>query len=171
MRKAALLGAAVLMLAACTVSGDDSAAETGLETATTLATPTSETTPAGADSAPAIGAEVLFDGEACSYSGPSAVPDGTKVTFVFEATAKPDDIALVVGGVEPGTTWEQFTDWAATTAAGGPPPFAARGYRVIYGPGALEMTLIETDYMVACATSPSDTNENFAAGFIQVTGT
>jgi hypothetical protein len=118
--------------------------------------------------AAATEAKVVFDGEACSYVGPVVVPDGTKVVFEFEATAKPDAIAMVVGGVEPGTTWEQFVDWAANTRAGGPPPFASGGYRVLYGPGSLDMTLFEKDYMVACATSPSDTRENFAAAFIEV---
>lgn len=169
MRRTTALVAALLLLAGCGGSGgdagSDSAPATGSGVAQSEPTVVPTTTPAEVE------AKVVFDGDSCSYAGPEAVLDGTKVAFEFEATAKPDDIAMIVGGVEPGTTWEQFVDWAANNPAGGPPPFAAGGYRVVYGPGSLVMTLFGADYMVACATSPSDTKENFAAGLIEVSET
>jgi ABC-type glycerol-3-phosphate transport system substrate-binding protein len=168
MRKTTSLIVALVMLAGCGGSSETAASDPAPEAravaeSATTAVPT--TTPAAMD------AKVVFDGEACSYVGPAIVPDGTTVAFEFEATAKPDAIAMVVGGVEPGTTWEQYAEWADRNAAGSPPPFGTPDYRILLGPGSLSVELHDTDYVVNCATSPSDTNENFAAAFIEVSET
>jgi glucose/arabinose dehydrogenase len=169
MRGTTSLIVALLMLAGCGGSGEDAVSNAAPETASAGAQ--SESTAAPTTTPAEMDAKVVFDGETCSYVGPAAVPDGTKVAFEFEATAKSDDIAMVVGGVEPGTTWEQYAEWADRAAAGSPPPFGTSDYRVLIGPGSLAVTLHDTDYVVNCATSPSDTNENFAAAFIEVSET
>jgi hypothetical protein len=74
MRNAAFLGTAFLMLADCGASGDDSASGADSEPA-----PTPAMAPAATAAEGPIAAKVIFDGVACSYSGPAVVADGTSI--------------------------------------------------------------------------------------------
>ena len=108
-----LIGALVLVVAAC--SGTASPAATpGLGTATPLAASPGPPTATPA----AISATVTFDGQTCTYAGPAVIPRGAAVTFTLVNTpawAKGSTGAgLFVTPVQDGTTWEQVLAWAET---------------------------------------------------------
>lgn len=118
----------------------------------------------------ALEVKVVFDGETCSYEGPATVPSGASVIFAFEATAKPDDVALVVLEIDEGTTWEQVVESteklpASTTSR----PAWVNDYDVHIGPGSMEKVLNQGDYLVTCNTSPEDTDRVHPAAFIEAT--
>lgn len=117
-------------------------------------------------------AKVVFDGEACSYDGPTLVPAGTKLDIDFEATARPDFVALVVLGVVEGTTWEEVVEGTETIPASGPAfPEWARTDRinVFFGPGTMTNLLQAGEYAVTCNTAPEDTDKVHPAALIEVT--
>jgi hypothetical protein len=108
-----LIGALVLMVAAC--SGSASPAAT-LGPAT--ATPAAATPGAATATTAAISATVTFDGQACTYAGPAVIPRGAAVTFTLVNTPAWEKgslgAALLTAPVRDGTTWEQALAWAET---------------------------------------------------------
>jgi hypothetical protein len=116
----------------------------------------------------AIEVKVMFDGETCSYEGPATVPSGALVIFAFEATAKPDDVALVVFEVDEGTTWEQVVESTEKLPASTmSPPAWVNDYDVHIGSGLMEKVLDQGDHLVTCNTSPEDTDHVYPAAFIE----
>ena len=113
-----LIGALAVAVAAC--GGAASPAPTQVP-----ATPPPAETPAPSTAAPVtpsqaafITVTVSFDGETCTYSGPSVVPHGSTLVFTLENTpaAMADGIgaALIVTPVLEGTSWEQVLAYAET---------------------------------------------------------
>ncbi len=101
-----LIGALVLVVAACSGSASP-AATLGPATATPAAA-----TPGAATATPAaISATVTFDGQACTYDGPPVIPRGTAVTFTLVNTPAWEKgslgAGLLVAPVLDGTTWAQ----------------------------------------------------------------
>jgi type IV secretory pathway protease TraF len=108
-----LIGALVLVVAACSGNASPTATpEPG--TATPLAASPGPTTATPA----AISAAVTFDGQACTYAGPAVIPRGAAVTFTLVNTPAWEKgslgAALLVAPVRDGTTWEQVLAYAAT---------------------------------------------------------
>ena len=93
-------GLLAVMLAACSsgTSAAPSAAPsvepTPQPTPTTAATPAPTASPAPTATTPGLSVKVTFDGETCSYVGPTVIPDGTMLRFEYA----PDQ---EVGGVIP----------------------------------------------------------------------
>lgn len=118
-----------------------------------------------------VPATVTFDGESCVYEGPSAVKSGTQISFEFEATATPDEVAFVVVGIAEGTTWDEVVEAAETLPASGQAPSFVRIDRVDVhiGPGSLLATLVGDQYLVSCNTAPEDTDRVHPAALIEVT--
>lgn len=56
----------------------------------------------------ALDVKVTFDGETCTYLGPSVVPDGTVMRFEYAPNQEWIGTYLIVYGVEPGTSWEEL---------------------------------------------------------------
>lgn len=129
-----------------------------------------ETAMAAAPVAPTA-AKVTFDGEQCSYEGPAMVPANAELTFEFDSSVEPDSVALVVGPLREGYTWEDVLEYAAEHGAGHVPPFAAPGYKIKYGPGSLVMTLDTGTHFAVCDTAPEYTNSHYPAALIEVTET
>jgi hypothetical protein len=116
-----------------------------------------------------IEAAVVFDGEACFYDGPLAVPKGSTMTFEFEATARPESVALAIVGITEGTTWEEIVESSGDGAAQTIPPFAKLAdFEVRFGPGTLSTTLDGALYLVSCNTAPEDTDAVYPAALIEV---
>ncbi|MDJ0767586.1 MAG: nuclear transport factor 2 family protein [Ilumatobacter sp.] len=117
-----------------------------------------------------IPVSVQFDGETCAYDGPDQAAVGTQLRFELGATAGDEDVALIVGRVTAGTTWDEVVEYAATHPAteGQPPPFAEPGYKIRMGVGLLLVPLDTAgDYVVQCATAPHSTDAVFPATFIE----
>jgi hypothetical protein len=116
----------------------------------------------------AIDVSVVFDGETCSYDGPTEVVLGTVLSITFDDSAYPG--AMVIGHVRDGTTQEEFISYIESTPGGSPPPYAGDanpGIRI--GAGPLEVVLDQAGaYTLSCGTSPQDTNEQFAGAWIEV---
>jgi hypothetical protein len=173
-----LVAALVLLLAACGGASGDVAAEDGTDAATTEATQApsttqeeAETTVPATPASPSIEAKVVFDGESCVYQGPLVVPDGVEIAFDFEATARPENVALVVVGVVDGTTWEEIAHDADTIPASTsdiPSWVRVDDLDVRITPGSLTVPLEIGDYAVTCNTSPTDTDRVYPAALIEV---
>jgi hypothetical protein len=129
----ALASAAVLALAACTGSSS---------TSEPTQSPTKTEPPASAEPTRApLDVRVTFDGEKCIYQGPTVLLDGTVLRVEFVPTvANPDDTALLLAGVLPGTTLDMVLDpknLEYTT-----PPWLVLGYMTQqYGPGTTPYTI------------------------------
>ncbi|MCJ7712819.1 MAG: hypothetical protein MUQ32_18535 [Chloroflexi bacterium] len=54
--------------------------------------------------------KVTFDGETCTYLGPSVIPDGTVVKFEYAPDLEVAGSYLMVYGVKPGTTFEDLLE-------------------------------------------------------------
>ncbi len=114
-----LIGALVLVVAACSGSASPTAtpgpATATLVAATPAANPAS-TAPAATPVA--ISATVTFDGQACTYAGPAVIPRGAAVTFTLVNTPAWEKgslgAALLVTPVLDGTSWEQVLAYAET---------------------------------------------------------
>lgn len=113
-------------------------------------------------------AKVTFDGEECFYEGPDTLPAQVELTFEFEPIVEPDNVALIVGPLTEGYTWEEVLKYSAENPAGHVPPFAAPGYEIRYGPGPLVLTLDAGTYVAICDTSPEYTNSRHPAALIEV---
>jgi len=181
-----LLGALALAVAAC--GGAASPAPTQVP-----ATPTPAETPAPSTAAPVtpspaafITVSVSFDGETCTYSGPSVVPHGSTLVFTLENTtaAMADGIgaALIVLPVLDGTTWEQVLadtakakqtdtpDWAIIPGAGSD---GLAEVEILYPNSAALGTILTTEmtrstYYVGCGTSFETTNKPYPALLLKV---
>ncbi len=114
-----LIGALVLVVAACGGSASPTATP-GPATATPVAATPAATpaTPAPTATPAAISAAVTFDGQTCTYAGPPVIPRGASVTFTLVNTPAWEKgslgAALLVAPVRDGTTWEQVLAYAAT---------------------------------------------------------
>jgi hypothetical protein len=181
-----LIGAVAVAVAAC--GGAASPAPTQV-----LATGTPAETPAPSTAAPVtpsqtafITVTVSFDGETCTYSGPSVVPHGSTLVFTLENTpaAMADGIgaALIVTPVLEGTTWEQVLadtadlrqtdtpDWAIIPGAGSD---GLAEVEVLYPNSAalgtiLAMEMMRSTYYVGCGTSFETTNKPYPAVLLKV---
>jgi hypothetical protein len=54
--------------------------------------------------------KVTFDGETCTYLGPSVIPDGTVMEFEYAPDQEAAGSYLIVYAVKPGTTWEMLLE-------------------------------------------------------------
>ena len=113
--------------------------------------------------------KVTFNGEQCFYEGPATMPAQAEVTFSFEPSVEPDNVALVVGSVRDGYTWEDIVEYSENYGAGHVPPFAGPDYRIQYGAGSLVMPMDVGTYVVVCDTSPEYTDSRHPAALIEVT--
>ncbi len=127
-----------------------------------------ETVMAAAQAAP-MEPRVTFNGEQCFYEGPETMPAGAEVKFNFEPSVEPDKVALVVGSVKDGYTWEDIVEYSEDHGAGHVPPFAGPNYKIQYGAGSLVVAMEAGTYMVICDTSPQYTNSRHPAALIEVT--
>lgn len=181
-----LIGTLALAVAAC--GGAASTAPTEVPaTATPAAAPTPATAePATPSPAAFITVTVSFDGETCTYSGPSVVPHGSTLVFTLENSpaAMADGIgaALIVLPVLDGTTWERVladtanakqTDtpaWAVIPGAGSD---GLAEVEVLYPNSAALGTILTTEmtrstYYVGCGTSFETTNKPYPALLLKV---
>lgn len=159
-RLTTLIGALVLVVAACGGSASPTATQAPVTPAP--AATAAPATPTPAATRLAISAAVTFDGQKCSYAGPSAVPLMATVKFTLTNTpaAGVQGAALIVGPVVEGTTWEQVVEWA-----NGPEPdfdrvFLGQVETHLLTPGEAEsspLTAVITrnlSYFVLCLTNP-----------------
>ena len=121
-----LAGLLSVVLAACTSGAAPSAtAEPSAQSPEALApSPSAQSPEAPAPSpsaqspeAPAptattavLDVKVTFDGETCTYLGPSAILDGTAVRFEYAPDEQVASSYLMVYGVEPGITFQDLLD-------------------------------------------------------------
>ena len=126
-----------------------------------------ESATAAAQAAPI--ANVTFDGEQCIYDGPVTMPVAPEVAFEFAPSVEPDRVALVVGPLKEGYTWEDVLESAEADGAGHVPRWAGPGYQIQYGPGSLVVAMEPGPYIVTCDTSPAYTNSRYPAALIEVT--
>ncbi len=154
----------LMVLAGCG-SGEDTTSAAGPETITQ---PTQQPTTA-LDPAPqtgeAVDARVIFDGETCSYLGPTIIPSDTEVTFEFDDAAHP--AALVVLSVDDETTWEQVLQATGPGTARVVPEWVQQYWAQIES-GSLVRRLDPGDYLVTCNTAPEDTDAVHPATLIEV---
>lgn len=73
--------------------------------------------PAPTPTAAVLDVKVTFDGETCTYLGPSVILDGTVMRFEFEPTPNVTDPTLLIYGVQPGTTYEMLLESVAADDA------------------------------------------------------
>ena len=181
-----LIGTLALAVAAC----GGAASPTPTEVPAT-ATPAATSTPATAEPvtpSPAafITVSVSFDGETCTYSGPSVVPHGSTLVFTLENTtaAMADGIgaALIVLPVLDGTTWEQVLADTAKAKQTDTPPWAVipgagsdglAEVEILYPNSAALGTILTTEmtrstYYVGCGTSFETTNKPYPALLLKV---
>ena len=153
-RLIALASAAVLALAACTG---------GPATSAPTQSPKSTEPPASAEPTRApVDVRVTFDGERCIYEGPTVLLDGTVLRVEYAPTiANPDDAALLLAGVLPGTTLEMVFD--ETNKDYTTPPWLVLGYMTQQiGPGTTPYTITSFHqealggHFVGCFVKDSD---------------
>ena len=63
----------------------------------------------------ALSVKVTFDGESCTYFGPTVIPDGTVVRFEYVPDQTVLGSYLLIYGIEPGTTFQDLLDSLATS--------------------------------------------------------
>jgi hypothetical protein len=109
-----MAGLLAVTLAACTSgssstpSPESTAVPTPEALPTTAATPEPVATPAPTSTTAALSVKVTFDGEVCSYIGPTVIPDGTVVRFEYVPDQTVGGSYLMVYGIKPGTTFEDL---------------------------------------------------------------
>ena len=116
-----IAGVLALVLAGCTAGGAATpAAEPSQPSAEAQATPevvqpTASTTPkpteAPTTTTVALDVKVTFDGETCTYFGPTTIVDGTVLRFEFAPDQAVLNAYLLVVGVKEGTTEQTVSDW------------------------------------------------------------
>ena len=105
-----MAGLLAVMLAACSsgTSAEPSAAPsvepTPQPTPTTAATPAPAASPAPT-ATPGLSVKVTFDGETCTYAGPTVLPDETMLRIEYAPDQEVGGSTLLVYGIKPGTTW------------------------------------------------------------------
>jgi hypothetical protein len=111
-----MAGLLAVALAACTSglsstpSPEPTVAPTPKPTPTTAETPGPAATPAPTSTTAALNVKVTFDGETCSYVGPTVIPDGTVMRFEYLPDAQVIGSYLMVYGIKPGTTFQDLVD-------------------------------------------------------------
>lgn len=115
-------------------------------------TPQPSTAPAASlaptPTAAVLDVKVTFDGETCTYLGPSVILDGTLMRFEFAPDPDVEDASLLVYGVQPGTTYEMLLEAVAASTDGdftiGIPDWVIQPtYATVDGAGSL-LYLIES---------------------------
>jgi hypothetical protein len=168
-----LMGALVLVVAACSSSGSPTAvppSATPAQATQAPATAAAVATPAPATATSlAISASVAFDGKACTYAGPAVVPMGSTVTLTLTSTYAKASMVYVMPVVD-GTTWDQIVADtgkipASQAAAWVKIPGAGQdGYAEIrYNPTSVTTVITRNAYFVGCGTAPTDTDKMFPA--------
>jgi hypothetical protein len=180
-----MIGTLALVVAACSAGASPSPAPTSTPTATAVAATPSPATPAPATPAPsassmAITAAVAFDGQACTYAGPTVVPSGVVVMFSMVNTpaALKNSVgaALAVVPVPDGMTWDQLVAYGKTGKQSVVPPWydATPGEIAVLfpEPAALGHTMaipmIRNAYLVSCGTAPTETDRIYPAILLKV---
>jgi len=111
-----MAGLLAVTLAACTsgssstLSPEPKVAPTPEPTPTMAATPEPAATSAPTSPTAALSVRVTFDGDTCSYIGPTVIPDGTVVQFDYVPDQTVLGSYLMVYGIEPGTTFQMLLD-------------------------------------------------------------
>jgi hypothetical protein len=145
-RIVAILTVMVLVVAGCATTDDAATAEESTTATQTAAAPTTNTEPTP-QASEAVDAKVVFDGDACSYLGPTVIPAGTETTLEFDDSARP--AALVVLLVEAGTSWDEVV---ASTGPGTASPAAIPAWVIDYWVQVESGSLVRT-FTQAEATS------------------
>lgn len=161
----ALIVSVALVLAACGGDGDEAASVEEPTVTTQAAQEPTTTSEPSAQAVESVDAKVVFDGEACSYLGPTVIPAGTEVTFDFDDSAHP--AALVVLLVEEGTTWDQVVEASGPGTAQKVPPWVV-SYWVQIETGSQVRTIGQGNYLVTCNTAPEDGDVVHPAALIEV---
>jgi hypothetical protein len=166
-----LLGALVLVVAACGGSASPTAVPATATPITATPAPATPATTAPTMTPVAISASVAFDGKACTYAGPAVVPMGASVTLTLTSTyAKPSMVVLMP--VVDGTTWDQIVADTAKIPASQVPAWGkmpAAGYAEIKNnPTSVTTVITRNAYFVGCATAPIDTDKMFPAVLLKV---
>ena len=168
-----MAGLLAVMLAACSSgtsaapSAAPSAEPTPQPTPTTAATPAPTASPAPTATTPGLSVKVTFDGETCTYAGPTVIPDGTMLRFEYAPDQEVGGSYLIVYGVKPGTTVEMAVENGpdGTTVVSDPPDWVLQTTASwIQGAGTLLYTVRSVQhgsddvdyavggYQVACST-------------------
>jgi hypothetical protein len=142
-------GLLAVMLAACSsgTSAEPSAAPsvepTPQPTPTTAATPAPAASPAPT-ATPGLSVKVTFDGETCTYVGPTVLPDETMLRIEYAPDQEVGGSYLIVYGVDPGTTIETAHAYApnGTKTVADPPDWVILPtVATIHGAGTLLYTV------------------------------
>lgn len=176
-------GLLALSLAACTSGSSPAPTEPSPATSAepspvTSAEPSAAVSPSAA--AEPLALAVTFDGETCTYTGPTVVPEGTLTEFSYAAADGTEASVLVVGAVLPGTTWEQIVADVGTRAGSDVPDWFSQlsFINVEDGDSALytlrgELGQSFGGYFVGCATTPESeggSDRMFPAALIELGG-
>ncbi len=111
-----MTGLLAVMLAACSSgtsvapSGAPSIEPTPQPTPATAATPAPTASPAPTATTPGLSVKVTFDGETCTYVGPTVIPDGTMLRFEYVPDQEVAGSISSIYGVKPGTTYQDLLD-------------------------------------------------------------
>ena len=105
-----MAGLLAVMLAACSSGTSPAPSAAPSVEPTSQPTPTTAATPAPTATTPGLSAKVTFDGETCSYVGPTVLPDGTILRIEYAPDQEFAASRLLIYGVEPGTTYQDLLD-------------------------------------------------------------
>lgn len=128
---------------------------------------------------------VTWDGTACSYLGPTVIPDGTLARFTYSVTVEVGVATplLAVLGVTPGTTWETIVEYVEGHAASEVPAWAIiTGHAEIPENSSAIFTVsrraggagpVVGGYLVGCATAPASDGGSdvmYPAALLEIAG-
>jgi hypothetical protein len=169
-----LVAALAVTVAACS-AGSGSATEPAVTpdpataaAAVTAAPTKAPATPEPSASAVEIPVAVVWDGKACTYTGPTDIPRGAQMTFTMtntpEAMKGSIGAALVFFHVDDGITAADFDAWVAKHPRGSDiPPWVDKAEIIgpLYPESAatgetMSHVMTSNEYMVTCGMSPKE---------------
>jgi hypothetical protein len=179
-----LVAAVALAAVACTTTGSGGAT-TGPAVATSAPAaaeaPAATPAPTAAATDPQqIDVRVSWDGVACTYTGPTDIPRGARMTFAMTNTDTAlkdghDGAVLVFAAVDAGTAKSDFEAWKVEHPKGSQiPPWLDQAELIgpLYPEGAaagdtMSHVMTADQYIVLCGESPKDGEAVHLATFLE----
>jgi hypothetical protein len=173
-RMITLVAALAVTVAACSAGSGPATPPAVTPAPTTAAVAPTESptqppaTPEPSASAVEIPVAVVWDGKDCTYTGPTDIPRGARMTFTMTNTPKAMDgsvgAALLFMHVDDGITASDFDAWMAKHPRGSDiPPWVDQMELIgpLYPEGAaagdtMSHVMTSNEYIVVCGRSPNE---------------